>query len=59
LRAHAGSGDRVAIASYLGRAAVFDEAVTDFAEAYAGQNERDYRALVDAMKAGELTVEAA
>jgi uncharacterized protein (DUF2252 family) len=44
-RAHARSGDRVAIASYLGSGATFDEAVSDFAEAYADQNERDYRVV--------------
>ncbi len=44
-RAHARSGDRVAIASYLGSGDVVDEAMADFAEAYADQNERDYAAL--------------
>jgi uncharacterized protein (DUF2252 family) len=57
-RAHARSGDRVAIASYLGHGAMFDDAVADFAEAYADQNERDHRALADAVNAGELAVEA-
>jgi hypothetical protein len=55
-RAHARSGDRVAIASYLGSASVFDEAVADFAEAYADQNRRDYDALVRDAKAGDLEV---
>jgi hypothetical protein len=55
-RAHARSGDRVAIASYLGRASVFEEAVTDFSETYADQNERDYNVLLEAVKAGELAV---
>jgi uncharacterized protein (DUF2252 family) len=41
-RAHARSGDRVAIASYLGSSDAFDRAVADFAVAYADQNERDY-----------------
>ena len=55
-RAHARSGDRVAIASYLGSGSVFDEAVADFAEAYADQNQRDYDALVRDAKAGDLEV---
>jgi uncharacterized protein (DUF2252 family) len=55
-RAHARSGDRVAIAAYLGRGRAFDEAVGDFAEAYADQNERDYEALVKDVKAGKLAV---
>ncbi|MFD6229664.1 DUF2252 domain-containing protein [Streptomyces sp. NPDC060232] len=53
-RAHARSGDRVAIASYLGRGDVFDRALAEFAEAYADQNERDHQALVDAVRAGRL-----
>jgi hypothetical protein len=43
-RAHARSGDRIAIASYLGASDVFDRSIAGFAEAYADQNERDYRA---------------
>jgi hypothetical protein len=57
-RAHARSGDRVAIAAYLGRATVFDDAVADFAEAYADQNEHDYRTLANAARAGEIPLEA-
>ncbi|MDX6762110.1 MULTISPECIES: DUF2252 domain-containing protein [Streptomyces] len=53
-RAHARSGDRVAIAAYLGRGDVFDRALAEFAEAYADQNERDHHALVDAVRAGRL-----
>ncbi len=53
-RAHARSGDRVAIAAYLGRSEVFDRALVAFAEAYADQNERDHQALVDAVRAGRL-----
>jgi uncharacterized protein (DUF2252 family) len=56
-RAHARSGDRIAIASYLGGSDVFDRAVADFAAAYADQNERDHRALVDAVAAGRITAE--
>ena len=41
-RAHARSGDRVAIAAYLGGGDVFDRAIADFAESYADQSERDY-----------------
>ncbi len=43
--AHSRSGDRIAIASYLGRRPVFDRAVLTFSEAYAEQNERDFAAL--------------
>jgi len=53
-RAHARSGDRIAIASYLGASESFDEAITDFSVAYADQNERDYQALVDAVDSGRL-----
>ena len=53
-RAHARSGDRIAIASYLGNSDTFDAAIADFATAYADQNERDYQALVDAVNAGRL-----
>ncbi|MEU8460332.1 DUF2252 domain-containing protein [Streptomyces sp. NPDC029003] len=53
-RAHARSGDRVAIAAYLGRSEAFDRALVAFAEAYADQNERDHQALVEAVRAGRL-----
>jgi len=53
-RAHARSGDRIAIASYLGNSDVFDRAIADFSTAYADQNERDYQALVDAVATGRL-----
>ena len=53
-RAHARSGDRIAIASYLGKSDVFDRAIADFAAAYADQNERDYQALLDAVKSGRV-----
>jgi uncharacterized protein (DUF2252 family) len=53
-RAHARSGDRIAIAAYLGKNDAFDRAITDFATAYADQNERDYQAMVDAVKSGRL-----
>jgi uncharacterized protein (DUF2252 family) len=51
-RAHARTGDRVGIASYLGSAQTFDRAVLEFAHAYADQNERDYEELLAAVKAG-------
>jgi uncharacterized protein (DUF2252 family) len=54
-RAHARSGDRMAIAAYLGRGARFDKAVAQFAESYADQNERDHAALADAAKAGRIS----
>ena len=56
-RAHARSGDRIAIATYLGGSDVFEQAVTTFAAAYADQTERDYKALVDAVAAGRITAE--
>jgi uncharacterized protein (DUF2252 family) len=56
-RAHARSGDRIAIASYLGKRDVFDQAIATFAEIYADQNERDYRALQAAVESGRLLAE--
>jgi uncharacterized protein (DUF2252 family) len=56
-RAHARSGDRVAIAAYLGGRDVFDQALADFAEAYADQNERDYQALQAAVDEGRVAAE--
>jgi uncharacterized protein (DUF2252 family) len=53
-RAHARSGDRIAIAAYLGNGPAFDEAVREFAQAYADQNERDYAALTAAIRAGQV-----
>ena len=53
-RAHARSGDRHAIASYLGKRSVFDEAIAEFAVAYADQNERDYAALQNAAASGRV-----
>jgi uncharacterized protein (DUF2252 family) len=52
-RAHARSGDRVALAAYLGSSAKFDNAIADFAETYANQNELDYAALQGAVKDGK------
>ena len=53
-RAHARSGDRVAIASYLGSGDNFDRAIAEFAADYADQNERDYAAFRDAVASGRL-----
>jgi predicted alpha/beta hydrolase len=53
-RAHARSGDPIAIASYLGEGDQFDRAITDFAGRYADQNERDYRAFLEAIRSGKL-----
>lgn len=53
-RAHARSGDRVQIASYLGNSKKFDSAMAAFAEAYADQNERDYEVLMRAIRAGQV-----
>jgi uncharacterized protein (DUF2252 family) len=56
-RAHARSGDRIAIAAYLGGSDVFDQAVTEFAGAYADQNERDYQSLIAAIATGRVTAD--
>ncbi|CAM5256900.1 hypothetical protein SALBM135S_01601 [Streptomyces alboniger] len=56
-RAHARSGDRIAIAAYLGRSDTFDKAVVRFAEAYADQNDRDHGALAAAVRNGRVTAE--
>ena len=57
-KAHARSGDAIAIASYLGAGDSFDRALASFAEAYADQNERDYRALQDAVESGRIVAES-
>ncbi len=56
-RAHARSGDRVAIASYLGKGDTFDRSLAEFAVAYADQNERDYATLKKAADEGRITVQ--
>jgi uncharacterized protein (DUF2252 family) len=56
-RAHARTGDPVAMAAYVGASPVFDEAVRSFAESYADQNERDHRSLLEAITAGRITAE--
>jgi uncharacterized protein (DUF2252 family) len=57
-RAHARSGDRIALAAYLGGGPAFDVAVQAFAESYADQNERDHQALVTAIATGRVPAEA-
>ena len=54
-RAHARSGDRIAIAAYLGKSEAFDVAVTEFSSAYADTNQRDYGALKRAVADGRVT----
>ena len=56
-RAHARWGDRIAIASYLGKGDAFDRAIADFSAAYADQNEKDYEAFAAAVKSGRLTAQ--
>ena len=56
-RAHARSGDRIAISAYLGSGRAFDRAMASFAEAYADQNERDHRALQEAVASGRIAAE--
>ena len=53
-RAHARSGDRIAIASYLGKSDVFDRAITTFSELYADQNERDHEELAKAVRSRKI-----
>jgi len=56
-RAHARSGDRIAIAAYLGKGATFDRAILEFSRAYAEQNKSDYNALAAAVKSGRIIAE--
>jgi uncharacterized protein (DUF2252 family) len=57
-RAHARWGDRIAIATYLGKGDAFDRALATFAAVYADQNERDYEAFAAAVRSGRLDAEA-
>jgi uncharacterized protein (DUF2252 family) len=57
-RAHARSGDRVALASYLGHSDRFDQAIAEFARDYGDQNDRDYAAFVAAVRSGRLQAAA-
>jgi uncharacterized protein (DUF2252 family) len=56
-RAHARSGDRIAIGAYLGKGDAFDQGIAAFSERYADQNELDYGAVADAAKSGRIKVE--
>ncbi len=56
-RAHARSGDRIAIAAYLGSGGSFDRAMASFSETYADQNERDYRTLKEAAASGRIVAD--
>jgi hypothetical protein len=53
-RAHARSGDPVAIAEYLGKKDRFDQSITEFAHRYADQNDRDYQTFTEAIRSGRL-----
>ena len=53
-RAHARSGDPIAIAAYLGKRDTFDQSITDFSQRYADQNEQDYQAFAKAVRSGRL-----
>jgi hypothetical protein len=55
-RAHAKSGDAAEISGYLGKSSKFDDAIADFAMAYADQNEQDYQAMLKAIRAGKIEV---
>jgi Uncharacterized protein conserved in bacteria (DUF2252) len=52
------SGDRIALATYLNSGDAFPEAMVEYAESYADQNERDYRAFLDAIQSGRLQAES-
>jgi uncharacterized protein (DUF2252 family) len=58
-RAHARSGDRIALAAYLGAGDAFDRAIAEFSERYADQSERDHAALVAAIDSGRIEAEEA
>jgi uncharacterized protein (DUF2252 family) len=57
-RAHARTGDRAAIAAYLGKSDKFDRAIAEFSQAYADQNQADYDELIEAQRSGDLRVES-
>jgi hypothetical protein len=57
-RAHARSGDRLAIAAYLGKGTGFDRAIARFSSAYADQNELDHQRLADALAAREIVAQS-
>lgn len=53
-RAHARSGDPIALAGYLGDSDAFDKSITDFAQPYADQNDQDYKEFANAIHSGRL-----
>ena len=53
-RAHARSGDPIALAAYMGKKDAFEQSIADFSERYADQNERDYQAFAEAIRSGRL-----
>lgn len=57
-RAHARTGDAAWISGYLGSGTVFDEAIGDFAMAYADQTEQDYQLLMEAVNSGRIQIQA-
>jgi uncharacterized protein (DUF2252 family) len=57
-RAHARTGDAIAIGSYLGESDAFDRAISEFARSYADQNAEDHRSLVDAIAAGTVAAQS-
>lgn len=57
-RSHARTGDRVAIAAYLGKSDRFDQAIADFSSSYADQNNRDFSAFMDAIASGRLVAQS-
>ena len=56
-RAHVRSGDAAVLAGYMGKSSAFEDALADFAESYADQNERDYNALLEAIREGRIEAE--
>jgi hypothetical protein len=58
-RAHARSGDPIAVAAYLGTDESFPDAIARYAELYADQNEKDHADFLEALRTGELTAERA
>jgi len=56
-RAHARSGDRIAIAAYMGKTDAFEQAIAAFSSTYADQNERDYQAMQAAIEGGRLVAQ--
>ncbi len=57
-RAHARSGDRIAISAYLGKSDAFARAIADFSETYADQTERDHQVMLDAIASGKIQAES-